>query len=205
MIHVIDCKIGNIGNVTKALEHIGVRYCVTDRAVDVETAEKILLPGVGAFEAAMSTLIGSNLVASLKDRVSRGVPLLGICVGMQVLMSSSEEYGFHEGLGIIPGQVKKLKNGGNCKVPHVGWDSVSVLREHNFLGVLNGAKCFDAYFTHSFAAHPNNEEHVLGVSDGGYGPYASIVQRDQVFGCQFHLELSGTMGLALLAGFVNNV
>lgn len=204
MIALIDYGIGNLRSVQKALEHVGADVTLTEDPQVILSADKVVLPGVGAFGDGMKGLRARGLVDVVQTLAARGTPLLGICVGMQVLFEIGEEMGQHPGLGIFPGHVKPfpISNSliSNLKIPQTGWNEIEPAREHPLLtGLPRGAY---AYFNHGYycAAAP---EHALARTDYG-GHYPSIVGRDRVYGIQFHPEKSQHIGLLLLKNFVQH-
>lgn len=205
MIALIDYGAGNVRSVYKALQAVGATVRVCPGPEGLDEAEKIVLPGVGAFGDCMASLCKRGLIEPLLSAVERGVPLLGICVGMQVLFEEGEEMGRHAGLGLLPGRVVRFAfpTSGQpvaplLKVPHTGWNQILVQRESFlFTGLASGAW---AYFNHAYyaQAHP---EHVLAATDYG-GLFPCVVGRGRVFGVQFHPEKSQQVGLQILRNFV---
>jgi len=207
MIALIDYGAGNVRSVHKALTAVGAEVQVTQDAVEVLAAEKVVLPGVGAFGDCMASLARLGMLAPIREVVARGTPFLGICVGMQVLFDEGMEMGRHAGLGLLPGSVVRFDfspllsgegPGVRLKVPHTGWNQVEPVRETPLLGGLsNGAW---TYFNHSYYCQAQ-PEHTLAVADYG-GPYPVVVGRDNVYGIQFHPEKSQHAGLHILRNFV---
>lgn len=197
---LIDYGIGNLRSVQKALEHVGAAVQLTEDPATILAAEKVVLPGVGAFGDGMSGLRQRGLAEVVREVVARGTPLLGICVGMQVLFDTSEEMGEHAGLGLLPGRVRKFSNLENLKIPQTGWNEIVPCAESLLLsGLPRGAY---AYFNHSYFCKAQ-AEHTLATTDYG-GPYASIVQHGNIYGIQFHPEKSQQVGLLLLKNFVKH-
>jgi glutamine amidotransferase len=204
MIALIDYGIGNLRSVQKALEHVGVEVRLTEDPAVILAADKVVLPGVGAFGDGMKGLRARGLVGVVREVAARGTPLLGICVGMQVLFEVGEEMGEHEGLGILPGRVKQFQISNlkpqNLKVPQTGWNQIEPQKESPlFAGLPRGAY---AYFNHGYycAARPKD---TLATTDYG-GAYPSVVGRGRVYGIQFHPEKSQRVGLLLLKNFVDH-
>jgi len=202
---LIDAGTGNLRSVQKALETIGASVVRTDDPQKVLTAKRIVLPGVGAFGDFMSGLRARGLEPVLKDVAVRGVPLLGICVGMQALFEVGEEMGEHAGLALLPGRVLRFSEKLPVKIPHTGWNQLEVthrgLRQKDallFKQVNAGAY---VYFNHSYYCQPWNSSDVAAETDYGLR-YACAVQRDNIFGVQFHPEKSQSIGLQILKNFL---
>ena len=194
---LVDYGMGNRRSVEKALEHVGARVARTADRHEIAAAEAIVLPGVGAFPEAMRRLQALRLVDTIRERAAAGVPLLGICLGMQLLFDSSEEHEGAAGLGLLPGTVTRLDAPG-LKVPHIGWNTVTFERPSTLTEGLGAAAAF--YHVHSYACRPREESDVVGR--GEYGErFVSIVERGNVKGAQFHPEKSSLDGLALLRNF----
>jgi glutamine amidotransferase len=201
VITIIDYGAGNIGSVLNMIRHVGGQAEVTGDAADVLGAKKILLPGVGSFDNAMTRLAGLGLVEPLKARAQAGVPFLGICLGMQLLANESEE-GRMAGLGLIPGRVCRFRFEGEAaklKIPHMGWNRVTLVRAHTLgQGLEEGARF---YFVHSYYFDCKRDEDVLFRSVYGH-EFTSGVQRGNVMGVQFHPEKSHRYGMQLIRNFV---
>lgn len=197
MIAIIDYGMGNLHSVSKAVERLGYEAMVTGDAEQILAAEGAILPGVGAFGDAMEQLRESGLNDVVLRYAESGKPLLGICLGMQLLFASSEEHGNHEGLGLLPGTVVRFR--GDYKVPHMGWNKLSYKQSASpiFEGIEEG----HVYFVHSYHAKPERESDLLAVTDY-YQPVTAIVGRDNVYGMQFHPEKSGDIGMQLLRNFL---
>jgi glutamine amidotransferase len=194
---LVDYGMGNRRSVEKALEHVGARVARTADRDEIVAADAIVLPGVGAFPEAMRRLHALDLVDAIRERAAAGVPLLGICLGMQLLFDSSEEHEGAAGLGLLPGTVTRLDAPG-LKVPHIGWNTVTFTRPSALTGGLGEAAAF--YHVHTYACRPQDESDVVGR--GEYGErFVSIVERGNVMGAQFHPEKSSLDGLALLRNF----
>jgi imidazole glycerol-phosphate synthase subunit HisH len=194
---LVDYGMGNRRSVEKALEHVGADIARTADRDQIAAAEAIVLPGVGAFPEAMRRLGALGLVETIRERAAAGVPLLGICLGMQLLFDASEEHEGAAGLGLLPGTVTRLDAPG-LKVPHIGWNTVTFVRPSALIAGLGDAAAF--YHVHTYACRPDDESDVVGR--GEYGErFVSIVERGNVMGAQFHPEKSSLDGLALLRNF----
>ena len=202
---VVDYGIGNVHSVLKALRHEGADVTLTSDVGAISSAERLVLPGVGAFAEGMRELSARGLVDPLKRYLAEGRPFLGICLGMQLLLSESEEFGRHEGLGFFPGRVVKLDVRAGVKVPHIGWTPIVEPAPSRFSGTfLEGTQPGTmAYFVHSFSAVPEREEDRLADADYGGFRVSAAVSRGRVAGCQFHPEKSGPKGLAMLRRFLS--
>lgn len=196
MIAIIDYGMGNLHSVQKAVERLGYEALVTSREEEILAADGAILPGVGAFGDAMQFLNDTGLGQVAVRYAAGGKPLLGICLGMQLLFSSSEEHGQHEGLGLLPGKVVRIV--GDFKVPHMGWNRLSFKQPSPLLAGLTEGH---AYFVHSYKALPEREQDLLADTDY-YGPVTAVVGQDNVFGTQFHPEKSGELGMKLLDNFL---
>jgi len=197
MIAIVDYGMGNRRSVEKAFEHVGAPVSVTPDHGRIAAADGIVVPGVGAFPRAMRNLRELGLDELLRERAAAGVPLLGLCLGMQLLFDSSTEHEGATGLGLLPGDVTALRVDGR-KLPHIGWNEVSFTRPAALTAGLGDAAAF--YHVHSFACRPAHPADGVGTSEYGE-TFVSIVERDNVAGVQFHPEKSSRDGLALLRNF----
>jgi glutamine amidotransferase len=194
---VLDYGMGNLRSVEKALEHVGAAAELTRDHARIRAADGLVLPGVGAFPKAMEEVRRLGFDALVRERLVEGAPVLGICLGLQLLFESSEEHGGAEGLGLLEGPVEPLDAPG-LKVPQIGWNPVSWRAESPLIDELPDPCAF--YHVHSFAPRPARDD-VLGVADYGV-EYVSAVERPPIYGVQFHPEKSGPDGLRLLGNFV---
>ena len=199
MIVIIDYGVGNLFSLKSSFAFLGIEAKVSCRASDIRNADKILLPGVGAFADAADKLIKTGLADLLSEEVRRGKPLLGICLGMQLLFQKSLEYGEHAGLGLIPGVVKPLEGyvPRSLKIPQMGWNSLEIVKNSPLLQYTAPGEY--VYFVHSYYA-ADCAPYVTSTTDYGV-PVTATVQRSNVFGCQFHPEKSGAAGLNILKAF----
>ncbi len=194
---VLDYGVGNLHSATKALDRAGADVRVVPAVAAAEGAAALVVPGVGAYGACLAGLGRAGGPAAVAAWIRGGRPLLGICVGMQLVFEGSEEGPVHDGIGAVPGTVRRLP--GTVKVPHIGWNEVKVQPGSRlFAGLPDGTRF---YFVHSYAPEAGGPA-VAAVCDYG-GPFAAAVERDNLFGSQFHPEKSGANGLALLSNFVD--
>lgn len=197
MIAIVDYGIGNLRSVQKAFEHVGAPVRLISSPAEIEGARAIVLPGVGAFGDGMRNLREAGFVEPLYQAVEAGVPLLGICLGMQLLFEESEEMGIHQGLGLLRGRVRRFAV--ELKVPQIGWNQLFWRRPNPLqAGIPDGAY---AYFVHSYYVEPADPDDILAVTEYGIA-YASIVGRGNLLGVQFHPEKSQAVGLRILRNFV---
>lgn len=196
---IVDYGVGNFRNVQKAFEAIGANAEISDSVEAVTQAEAVVLPGVGAFGDAMRHLVERGLDQPVLATARAGKPLLGICVGLQLLFDESEEMGHHRGLRILPGQVIRFPEGAGLTVPHMGWNQIQPERDHPLLRRINSGDF--AYFAHSYYAIPTNSAHIIACTDYGQS-FPSIVGHDNVCAIQFHPEKSQQVGLQILKNFV---
>jgi imidazole glycerol-phosphate synthase subunit HisH len=199
LIAVVDYGMGNLRSVLNALDSIEAPARLAPAADDLASAEKIILPGVGAFGDGMRNLHERGLVDALRKRAADGCPVLGICLGMQLLADRSYEYGEHEGLGLIPGEVRLIDTDASLRIPHVGWNDLRVRSEGPLYEGLGEEPIF--YFVHSYEFLPAEVDAVTATTDYGRDVTA-CVERGSVFGVQFHPEKSQRDGIQLLRNFV---
>lgn len=201
MIAIVDYGVGNLFSLNSSLELIGAESIVTSDPQVLRSADKILLPGVGAFEDAARKLRDSGLADLLKELAAEGKPLLGICLGMQLLFEKSYEYGEHEGLGLIPGSVKPIRDviPTDYKIPHIGWNGLHLNGDCPLFRNIREGDC--VYFVHSFYA-TGCEPYVTATADYG-AELTAAVAKGNVYGCQFHPEKSGKVGLSILKAFAD--
>jgi glutamine amidotransferase len=202
MITIIDYQVVNLRSIHKAFERLGQRVEVTGDPERIRRADRVVLPGVGAFRAGMDHLTRLGLVPVIRDVIEAGTPFLGICLGMQLLMTESEEFGRHPGLGVIPGRVVRFPADdpamAGLKVPHMGWNTVALRRSAPGVSGLPDQGYF--YFVHSYYVVPDRSEVVAAETTYGVR-FASVLAWRNVLACQFHPEKSQALGSALLARF----
>ena len=199
MIAIVDYGVGNLFSLHSSLKAVGAETVVTsDRAV-IETAEKIILPGVGAFADAAEKLKNSGLDEVVKAEVKKGKPLMGICLGMQMLFERSFEYGEHKGLGLLKGDVVPMKGyiDDSLKIPHIGWNALHFVKDNPLFRYCKEGDF--VYFVHSYFAD-RCEDSVVATAEYGK-PLTAAVEKENVYGCQFHPEKSGEVGLKILKAF----
>lgn len=201
MTAIIDYGVGNLFSLKSSMAAIGAEAVVTRDPAEIERADHIILPGVGAFGDAAEKLKQAGMFTFVQELAAKGKPMLGICLGMQLLFDHSTEYGVHEGLGLVPGEVREIEGviPKNLDIPHMGWNALHFVKESPlFEGLQEGAH---VYFVHSYAAF-DCEAHLLATAEYGV-PLTAAVQNGNVFGTQFHPEKSGETGLRILKNFVN--
>jgi glutamine amidotransferase len=205
-IALLDYKIGNVKSISNALENLGGNVSLTSNKDEILNSDGVILPGVGAFSVGMKNLEECGLIEVVNEYVKTGKPFLGICLGMQMLLDESEEFGITKGLGLIKGKVIKLPVAENStdKLPHISWNEVTepaVGRWKNTIleGTPNKSDC---YFVHTFVAAPSDEKDILSITPYGGVYFCSSVQNKNVYGTQFHPEKSGTTGLNILHNFL---
>ncbi|HZZ27194.1 MAG TPA: imidazole glycerol phosphate synthase subunit HisH [Pirellulales bacterium] len=198
MIAIIDYQMGNLRSVQKALEWVGQQAVITSSADEIAKADKVILPGVGAFEDAIAELRRRDLVGPIKDTIAADKPFLGICLGLQLLFDVSYENGVHEGLGVLAGEVLRFEVPTALKVPHMGWNGLTIRRRPPMLeGIADGTH---VYFVHSYYVKPRDPDVIATETDYG-GPFCSMIWRGNLFATQFHPEKSQSDGLRLLWNF----
>ena len=201
---MVDYGVGNTRSIKNAFSSFGVDVQLTKRHDEILNADGLILPGVGAYSHGMSNLHEYGLVETLRTYAELDKPLLGICLGMQLLMDESEEFGLTKGLGIIPGKVIKLGFEETVKLPHVSWTSINtknICWDNTILSGMDSGE--DAYFVHSYVAVPDNDMDILSVSNYGSTEFCSTINKGKVFGCQYHPEKSSFMGLKIINNFIN--
>ena len=199
MVAIVDYGVGNLFSLECSLNAIGAQVVITADPEVLKKADQVLLPGVGAFEDAAKKLRATGLDQVIKELAAAGKPLLGICLGMQMLFEESHEYGIHQGLGLIPGKVVSMEGvvPPDYKIPHIGWNALLFKKECPIFKYIKDGDC--VYFVHSYYA-ANCDDYLTATAE--YGPkLTAAVANKNVFGCQFHPEKSGSVGLAILRAF----
>jgi glutamine amidotransferase len=201
MIAIVDYGVGNLYSLHRSFEAIGAEVKITADPLEIKNADRILLPGVGAFGDASEKLFSSGLAELLKEEAGKGKPFMGICLGMQMLLEKSFEYGEYTGLGLIKGEVRPISEviPKGLKIPHIGWNALHIEGEKSpIFKYVNEGEC--VYFVHSFHG-AGCEDAVIATAEYGV-PLTAAVGKDNVWGCQFHPEKSGKVGLNILRAFV---
>jgi glutamine amidotransferase len=208
IVTVVDYGSSNLYSVARAFEHLGAQVQLSGSGADIERARQLVLPGVGAFGEGMRGLRERGLVEPLREYAASGRPLLGICLGMQMLASASEEFGEHAGLDLIPGRVKAISaralDGSPQKIPHIGWAPLEPPHAAAWRGSIfaDTPPGTSVYLVHSYALEPADPGHRLADCDYGGHKLCAAVRRGRIYGCQFHPEKSGAAGLAMLERFI---
>ena len=202
---IVDYGMGNLFNIARLLESVNCKVEVTESPEDLKLYDYLIIPGVGAFEKAIANLNNKNLSPAIHEFVKTGKPVIGICLGMQLFFEKSFEFGSHDGLGLIKGNVRKFDFNGNklFKIPHIGWNSVQYKYEQidpAFKGISDSSYF---YFIHSFYCAPDEDTDVIGLTQYGDQLFCSVARKDNVLGCQFHPERSGTIGVKIFQSFIN--
>ncbi|NLG23970.1 MAG: imidazole glycerol phosphate synthase subunit HisH [Clostridiales bacterium] len=199
MIAIVDYSLGNLYSIGRSLDFLGLESAVTGDPAQIARADRIILPGVGAFGDAMEKLAERNLIAPICGRAAAGVPLMGICLGMQLLFEVGYEYGEHKGLGLLPGEVRPIAPDlpTPLKLPQIGWNALRLRRPGALIPGVQDGDC--VYYVHSYYAKCPDD---VVVASSEYGvEVPGVVERGNVVGCQFHPEKSGDVGLSMLAAF----
>lgn len=208
MVTVVDYGLGNLFSVARALESQGARVRIESDPDAVRSADRLVLPGVGAFGDGMAGLAARGLVEPIREFARTGRPLFGICLGTQLLMDEGREFGTHPGLGLVPGSVGPFdeQSGDRAeKIPHVGWNAIRPTTANRWQGTIlaDTPPATPMYFTHSFVIRPEREEDIVAVADYAGSKVCAVLRHDNVSGSQFHPEKSGSAGLALLRRVVS--
>ena len=202
---IVDYGMGNLFNIARVFESIDCKAEVTDLPESLKLYDHLIIPGVGAFEKAINNLNNKNLSPAIHEFVKTGKPVIGICLGMQLLFEKSFEFGIHDGLGLIKGNVLKFDFNGNrsIKIPQIGWNSVKYKNDKTdpaFKGIPDSSFY---YFIHSYYCAPDEENDYVGLTQYGDNLFCSVARKDNVLGCQFHPERSGTIGVKIFQNFIS--
>lgn len=203
-VSIIDYGINNLKSVEKAFEKVGKTTRIVNSPEEILAAKSLVLPGIGAFEDGIKGLQERQLIEAIKTKVDGGTPLLGICLGMQMLFSESEEFGLHPGLNFIPGRVVPFKepdNHSGYKVPHMGWNELISSSDWSDTLLEDTQRGTNVYFVHSLFPVVENKEHLIATTIHGNQEVCAVVKRNNITGCQFHPEKSGVLGLKMIAKF----
>lgn len=200
MITIIDYGAGNLFSVRKAIEYFDVDVAISDNYEDILNAEGLVLPGVGAFGWGMKLLEEKRLCEPIREAVDKGVPLLGVCLGLQLLFEESEESPEVSGLGLIRGRVKRLPN--DLPLPHIGWNQVKIIKETRIFKGISQNSFF--YFVHSYYGEPSDRDSVCGITEYGI-EFPSVICKENIFAVQFHPEKSSSEGLKIYKNFLEVV
>ena len=200
MITIVDYQMGNLRSVQKGVERVGGQACISSDPQQIAEAEKLILPGVGAFGDAMAEIRRRDLAQPIRDFIDTGRPFLGICLGFQMLFETGYEHGEHDGLGVLAGEVVRFELPASLKVPHMGWNAVVKRSDAPLLNNIPDGTHF--YFVHSYYVRPGDPSLVALECDYG-GPFCAMVWKDNVFATQFHPEKSQADGLKMLESFAN--
>jgi glutamine amidotransferase len=200
---VVDYGLGNLHSVIKALVYLGAEVSVAEDGAQLASAERVVLPGVGAFPDGMAGLQRRGHIEALRSYAASGRPLAGICLGAQVMLDGSDEFGSHHGLGLIPGRVVRIPSEG-VKVPHVGWNRILPYASWDRTPLRGTSPGTWAYFVHSYHMMPTTSAHLLAVAKHGSHDITAVIGHGAIIGFQFHPEKSGQPGLAMLTAFLKD-
>lgn len=206
-IAIIDYGVGNLYSIKKSLDNLSNNVFITEDPEKISSADAIILPGVGSFEAGMEGLNVRNLIEPVKKFALTGKPILGICLGAQLLLDKGYEFGVFNGLGIIPGKVIKFPKLKKERIPHIGWNGIFPLKKNGWTKtVLDSVRPdSDLYFVHSYVLQPSKQGNILALANYDGYQFCSAIQKNNIYGCQFHPEKSGQVGLKIIKNFVNLV
>jgi glutamine amidotransferase len=203
LVTIVDYELGNLFSLKKALERIGSKVHITGDKNELIAAQCLVLPGVGAFQVGVENLKKRQIFSVIQEKVSRGTPILGICLGMQLLFQESSEHGHCEGLNLLTGRVRCISDlDPSTRVPQIGWNKVQKQNDHLRNQNLSFSDSSEMYFLHSYIADGVMEDNVAGVTSYGSISFPSVVVKERIVGCQFHPEKSGAAGLRFLESFL---
>ncbi len=201
-IGIIDYSLCNLYSIERALKYVGYEVSFIKHPEDIFNMDGCVLPGVGSFESGMHNLIKAGLDQAIVEYTKIGKPFLGICLGMQLLFDQSYEFGLHEGLHLVEGKVEKIKVSSGLVLPHVGWNSCSLVNYNTHKMFSHLTEEVEFYFTHSYTCNVENKNNIMATYNYG-SVLNAVVAKDNIFGCQFHPELSSYAGLKILKNFIN--
>jgi len=210
-VFIIDYGVGNLLSVMRGIEVCGANPILTNSPDEILDADRLILPGVGAFSDGMKGLKERNFIEPIYEYIKKQRPFMGICLGMQMILSESHEFGIHKGLDLIPGKVipipKKSSDGTFYKIPHIGWSAIRPVGENNWKETILNNVCLEesVYFVHSFYTQPENDKNILATCNYGGLDLCAVIKHENIYGCQFHPEKSGTVGLSILDYFCNHL
>lgn len=205
---IIDYGVGNLRSLVRAFEHFGTDVSISEESSDLISADGLVLPGDGSFLSGIDGLMVRGLTGSIKKFAKIGKPILGICLGAQILLSEGYEFGKHPGLDLIKGQVVKFSNlKEKTKIPHIGWNRIKISNLQKWENTILDSIKNDSfvYFIHSYVLMPKNRESILAYSEYGGQDFCSVILRNNIYGCQFHPEKSGAVGLKIIENFIKIV
>ena len=204
---IIDYGVGNLHSLARAFTAVGATPCITEDPEIIMNAPRLVLPGVGAFAAGMHGLERRGLVTAVTQAAARQVPILGICLGAQLLLTEGHEFGTFKGLNLIPGTVERFPTlPENEKIPHIGWNAIIQPESQKWENsILNEQQNKEVYFVHSYILKPQDPAHFLATTKYGGYEFCSVVKKDKITGCQFHPEKSGEVGLRIIKNFSESV
>ncbi|MDP3710338.1 MAG: imidazole glycerol phosphate synthase subunit HisH [bacterium] len=204
---IVDYGVGNLHSLCQAFKHSGIVPLVTYDPETIKRSDAVVLPGVGSFEAGMCGLKKRKLIDTIVTASINQKPILGICLGAQVMLDVGYEFGTFNGLGLIPGKVIRFPKLNSEKIPHVGWNSVYKPTHISWKGtILQGLKNeFETYFVHSYVLVPSDKKYIYGLTSYGGHEFCSVIKKGNTYGCQFHPEKSGPMGLSIIDRFIKSI
>jgi len=204
---IVDYGVGNLRSLIRAFEYNGCDIAITEEAQKIRESDAIVLPGDGAFAAGMDGLVVRNLTSAVLECARAQKPILGICLGAQIMMSQGFEFGKHKGLNLISGKVIKFGKNIGEKIPQIGWNNIYPAAEKEWKGtILEGVKPqSEMYFIHSYILVPKDKDATLALTNYGSSEFCSVVHKGQIWGCQFHPEKSGEVGLKIIGNFIKMV
>ncbi len=198
---IIDIGTGNLFSLIKSIKPLNINIKIIDDAESIRKSDALLSPGVGSFKSGMDNIKKSNIYEELLNCKNNNKPILGICLGMQLLLTESMEFGIFKGLNLISGKVRAIPKKKKWPVPNIGWSEI-IFKNHNIKPFNNIKEKTDFYFIHSYYCDPENKEHIIGEIDYGKIKIPAIIKYKNIFGCQFHPELSGKSGFKILSDFI---